>query len=371
MKKYFSISFIIILLFVTFAGVQKGNTAQSPKYFAYVANSGGDNNISAYSINPSTGVLTEIKGSPFPADIDPISMAVHPNGKYIYVANHQSYNISAYSINPNIGELTAIKEGPYSTKSPVLVTILPSGKFLYTTNLDGDVYIFAVNPLTGALTSVKGSPFHIQKKISDMAFVPTGKLALTIDYSRNSVISYSINDKTGRLTKIKETLIKSGKNPSSITIDPTGKFAFISNYDSENLSIYNINIKTGRLTEIKGSPFSIGKAYPVIFTQSGKFVYILSINKIEVYSFNQATGRLRAIKDGCYSFSDNNWISSIAVDPNHKFLYATNSRMDLVPNSFNAIYAYSINPTTGKLTEIIESPFDTGDHPGQIIIVEK
>jgi hypothetical protein len=45
--------------------------------------------------------------------------------------------------------------------------------------------------------------------------------------------------------------------------------------------------------------------------------------------------------------------------------------MDLVPNSFNAIYAYSINPTTGKLTEIMESPFDTGDHPGQIIIVEK
>lgn len=204
-----------------------------------------------------------------------------------------------------------------------------------------------------------------------MTFGPTGKIALTINNERNSIISYSINDKSGKLTKIKETPIKSGKYPNSIIIDPTGNFVFVSNSDSENLSVYNVNTKTGRLTEIKGSPFQVGKAYPVIFTQSGKFVYILSINKIEVYSFNQATGKLMAIKDGCYSFSDNNWISSIAVDPDHKFLYATNSRMDLVPNSFNAIYAYSINPTTNKLTEIIESPFDTGDHPGQIIIVEK
>jgi 6-phosphogluconolactonase (cycloisomerase 2 family) len=83
------------------------------------------------------------------------------------------------------------------------------------------------------------------------------------------------------------------------------------------------------------------------------------------------TGSLTTIKDGCYGFTDSNWLTSLTVDPNYKFLYATNNRMDLVPNSFNAIYAYSINPTTGKLTEIMESPFDTGDHPGQIIIVEK
>jgi 6-phosphogluconolactonase (cycloisomerase 2 family) len=372
MKKYFSISFIIILLFVTFAGVQKGNTAQSPKYFAYVANSGGDNNISAYSINPSTGVLTEIKGSPFPTNISPAGMIIHPNNKFIYVLNYESDSISVYTINASTGVLSQIKGSPHAlTSSFGTIKISPSGKFIYTANLDGYISIYMVNAKTGALTAIKGSPFHIQKNLFGITFDPTGKIALTINNERNSIISYSINDKSGKLTKIKETTIKSGKYPNFITIDPTGKYAFVANYDSENLSVYSINTKKGILTEIKGSPFNVGRLNNLIFTLSGKFAYILRFNIIDVYSFNPSTGRLTAIKDGCYGFSDSNWLTSLTVDPDYKFLYATNSSRDLVPNSFNAIYAFSINPTTGMLTEIMESPFDTGDHPGQIIIVEK
>lgn len=167
MRKYLSTGLIFILLIVvTITCVQKGNTAPAPKYFAYVANSGGDNNISAYSINPSTGVLTEIKGSPFPAGIDPISMAVHPNGKYIYAVNYESHNISAYFINPLTGALSPVKGSPFliNAGAPVLLKIAPSGKFLYTANIDGYISIYKVNAKTGILTVIKGSPFHIQKK---------------------------------------------------------------------------------------------------------------------------------------------------------------------------------------------------------------
>ena len=204
-----------------------------------------------------------------------------------------------------------------------------------------------------------------------MAFHPTGKLALTTDYLRNSIISYSINDETGRLTKIKETPIKSGKNPSAITIDPTGQFALVSNYDSKNLSIYSINTKKGTLNEIKGSPFNLGRLNDLIFEPSGNFAYTLWLNIINAYSFDPTTGRLTAIKNGGYGFSDSNWLTSLTIDPSHKFLYATNSRMDLVPDSLDTIHAFSINPTTGELTEILESPFDAGDYPGQIVIVKK
>jgi len=44
--------------------------------FAYVANF-GDNTVSAYSINPTTGALTSL-GSPFTAGTNPISVAITP-----------------------------------------------------------------------------------------------------------------------------------------------------------------------------------------------------------------------------------------------------------------------------------------------------
>ena len=54
--------------------------------FVYVANS-GDNTVSGYTINPATGALTAIAGSPFAAGEQPISVAMDPSGKFAYVAN--------------------------------------------------------------------------------------------------------------------------------------------------------------------------------------------------------------------------------------------------------------------------------------------
>ena len=54
--------------------------------FAYVANLVGDN-VSAYTINSSTGALSAVAGSPFAAGNDPWSVTVDPSGKFAYVAN--------------------------------------------------------------------------------------------------------------------------------------------------------------------------------------------------------------------------------------------------------------------------------------------
>ena len=45
--------------------------------FAYVANQ-ISNNVSGYTINPSTGALTAIAGSPFAAGLGPVSVANNP-----------------------------------------------------------------------------------------------------------------------------------------------------------------------------------------------------------------------------------------------------------------------------------------------------
>ena len=69
----------------------------NPPRFAYVANR-GSNNISAYSVDATTGALTTIAGSPFAAGKLPIAIAVDPTGSYAYVANQTDATISAFTI---------------------------------------------------------------------------------------------------------------------------------------------------------------------------------------------------------------------------------------------------------------------------------
>jgi len=80
--------------------------------FAYVANNASDN-VSAYTIDATTGVLSEVAGSPFAAGTDPSSVSVDPSGKFAYVANAQSASVSAYSINTTTGVLSEVPGSPF------------------------------------------------------------------------------------------------------------------------------------------------------------------------------------------------------------------------------------------------------------------
>ncbi len=65
--------------------------------FAYVDNYASAN-VSAYTINATSGALTPVAGSPFGAPSGPINVAVDPKGKFVYVPNDASNSVSAYTI---------------------------------------------------------------------------------------------------------------------------------------------------------------------------------------------------------------------------------------------------------------------------------
>jgi 6-phosphogluconolactonase len=131
--------------------------------FAYVANQ-SDNHIYAYSVNATTGALTAVAGSPFQAGWKPSSFAFDPTGKFVYAANAGeewlSGDISAYAIDSSTGVLTAIAGSPFPAGlSPRFVAFDPTGKFAYVANADSnDVSAYSFNSATGALTPIAGSP---------------------------------------------------------------------------------------------------------------------------------------------------------------------------------------------------------------------
>jgi DNA-binding beta-propeller fold protein YncE len=79
----------------------------------FVANA-GSNNVSAFSINTSSGVLTAVSGSPFAAGTAPVFVGPGNSGKTLFVANQGSNNISAFQVGSG-GALSAVSGSPFAT----------------------------------------------------------------------------------------------------------------------------------------------------------------------------------------------------------------------------------------------------------------
>src|SRR6202011_1547651 len=102
-------------------------------------------------------------GSPFAAGSGPFSVAVDPSGKFAYVVNEGDNTVSGYTINATTGALTPIAGSPFAGTAgtyPQPVAVDPSGKFAYVANSSSTtVSGYTINATTGALTPVAGSPF--------------------------------------------------------------------------------------------------------------------------------------------------------------------------------------------------------------------
>jgi len=130
--------------------------------------------VSAYSINGSTGELVSAPGSPFTAGIGPAAVTVDPTGQFVYVASDIDNTISAYKIVANTGALLPVSGSPFIGGSfPQSVTVNPTGRFLYVANADSrDISAYVVDKTMGSLTPVSGSPFPVSSQgISDPALV--------------------------------------------------------------------------------------------------------------------------------------------------------------------------------------------------------
>ncbi|HNO26649.1 MAG TPA: beta-propeller fold lactonase family protein, partial [Leptospiraceae bacterium] len=172
--------------------------------------------IDAFTVNSSTGALTQVAGAPYTTGNDNISVAVDPAGKFVFGANYFTTNVFSFVINTATGALSAAPGSPYAAGSaPGYVYSEPLGRFVYVAN-SGDavgtaaISGYSLNSTTGALTALGGSPFA------------------------------------------------AGANPIAFYSDPSGKFLYSVNTGSNNISGFAVNSSTGALTPVPGSPFSTG-----------------------------------------------------------------------------------------------------------------
>jgi 6-phosphogluconolactonase (cycloisomerase 2 family) len=130
--------------------------------FAYVVNnlSGGDmtDGVWQYTVDSTTGVLTQNTPNSVAAGNAPTGIAVDPTSRFAYVVNRLDNTVSMYTIDPSTGNLTlnSTATNPTATIAtgtmPFRIDFYPTEKFLYVTNEASTNSIFTVNS-DGTLTN--------------------------------------------------------------------------------------------------------------------------------------------------------------------------------------------------------------------------
>jgi 6-phosphogluconolactonase (cycloisomerase 2 family) len=124
--------------------------------------------VAGYARNPTTGEFTAIAGSPFATELStasvPTAVAIHPSGRFLYAMNVADGSISGFAVDPDSGVLTPLagspftavyeSNGPYGiiavTRDPMAID--PSGAFLYVNTTRQQIAYYKINQDTGALT---------------------------------------------------------------------------------------------------------------------------------------------------------------------------------------------------------------------------
>jgi 6-phosphogluconolactonase (cycloisomerase 2 family) len=348
--------------------------------FAYVVNqavSGLGDSVSAYTIDGGTGALTSVNGSPFPTGEGPASMAIDPTGRFAYVNNEDDSpggDISGYTINPGTGALTAMAGSPFLSGSGAFaVTIAPSGKFGYvgfgfSDGSHAQITGFSINQTTGIPTVIPGSPFVGAGGGSNVVVVsPSGEFVYAAGSSAgNNVAAFSVNLTTGDLNPITGSPFAGGDYPFYATMDPQGTLLYVTNQGSSEIWTYtfaadgSLTLLNTARTQGGGGPVVLcGGTTPVTYTPTFAYVTNSDDSTVGGYTIDASTGTLKAIAGS--PFKGGNTNDSVAVDPSGRFAYTANF------NGSNTS-AYTINAVSGSLKKISGSPFAAGSDPQSVTV---
>jgi 6-phosphogluconolactonase (cycloisomerase 2 family) len=270
----------------------------------YIA-SAGDGKVAGFAIDQSTGALTPLAGSPYPAGAGASAIpAFSPNGKYLYVMDSTANAVSGYTIGSD-GSLAPMASTFATGQDPTWISFTPDGKWAYVSDSSGadELSLFSVNATTGALTALAPPAKEPEEHPQDLTVDASGThlyVPVANGNTAGAIDVYTISDADGSLTFVGTTGAPAGVTPVFLDIVPNGKFAYVASKGGAEVYGYSIDATSGALTKLPKSPYSTGTgSLPQFITvdPSGKFGYTANEGtaNISEFAIDQTTGDLTAI----------------------------------------------------------------------------
>lgn len=225
---------------------------------AYVIN-GNDDDISQFSF-ADDGTLAPL-GDANPATGDyPVAIAAHPTGDYFYVANANDNTVSQFRrvrsqlLEYDVNELSAIRAPVSADPDPVALAVHPSGNFLYVVSRQSQTVSAYGLEMNGEIEDNNGIGEYTpdDPKLLDQEQVgvldpvaltidPTGRFLWVVnDRPAGFIVLFRIDTSDGSLTRIDEASKAAGQNPRAVAINASGETVYVAASGDNQVRTYAV-----------------------------------------------------------------------------------------------------------------------------------
>lgn len=294
--------------------------------------------IAVYWVDQESGAINQIPDSPYPSGGEnPVAEVASPNGKVLYVVNHDDNAIVQFAIGTD-AKLYPQKTCNTPGTDPEAIAINSTGTELFVVDTyapapGGQAAYSQTNPGPGALVA-----YSLDK--TNQTFTSCTPIA------NGNQAYWGLGDYPGGVAIAADGSYVFAVNTGSIvttTTPPTAGVPLTSpSAGGGSISGFKINTD-GSLAELPNSPFSAGTAPTAIaIDPTSRFLYTTDSAQNQVIEYTiQSTGQLFPINQGLAPTG--NFPNGITVDPRGQFVYVTNY-------TDGTISTYNVNTATGILT---------------------
>jgi 6-phosphogluconolactonase (cycloisomerase 2 family) len=219
----------------------------------------------AFLIDPGTGNLTQASCSSVPA-ADQSSFVIAPSGNFAFAAvikDNPPGTLYTFSINPATGLLTQVQSITTGNALSGKLFTDPQGRALYLLTQPppsggcGSLFIWSINQTSGVLTPLNTSFSTPNCAPVSMAFTPGGQFAYITSLANQTnllgIYSGTI-DATGNLTNIPGSPFAIGSAPTLGVVEPSlGNYLIEAIGTPEQVTSFAIDPTTGVLTQVPSS----------------------------------------------------------------------------------------------------------------------
>jgi len=307
------------------------------------------------SVQQGTGVVSN-------ADVSDVTVTCEPTEATFVYATSYVQALSILRIRPD-HSLQVVEQMP-TISTPVSVTVDPSGQFVYLATLDaqGTILAYGISPTTGRLTPI-GAGIVTAAGPRQIVTDPSGEFVFVGNQyggptNQGSISVFKVDSTNGGLTEVPGSEFTHGQTVYGIGVDPTGRFVYTANAAGYTAGL-RVDRQTGALTPLPGSPYAVGNVPLSIGVDPlGRFVYTMTgaaSDGIFAYSIEPASGVLSQLPGSPIPVPADN---CIVIHPSGRFLYNLDPWTLWNPH----ISSYSIEPS-GALTAIPGSPLADANMP--------
>ena len=326
--------------------------------------------ITLWRVDAATGVMEQIEA--WQAS-NPSWIAIDQQQRHLYAVNEDepAGGVSAYSIEPRTGRLTQISAVSSGGSAPCHLSIHPSGRYLLVANyLSGTVAVLPIDAdgALGSLVDLQGNPGapgparartsppgqlapsdHAGPHMHMVQSDPSGRYVFADDAGRDQIVRWELDADTGRLATPLAVAAHAepGSAPRHFQFSADGRMLYNLQEQDGRVCTYRYDAATAQLQLLQSvSLFAPGFAgsftgSELMISPSGRHLYAAARLHDTITTF--AIGHDGLLERRGETWTGSDYPRSFAIDPGGRFLLACNQRGD-------AITTLRIDARSGALT---------------------